>query len=548
MNKSEDDVGNAILSVMPLAGEVVLKNRKQIDISTSKQQVAIIAGKIANEVKNKHTMFYRPDIGAAVELVTVQKRLRGTCQRETSDELQVVAATRFVTYIDTYVKTGVFVKSEDGKTLEFVEKSISPALAKQILDSAAFTNSLFIIDNIITAPLPVLHDGKIMFPERGYDKRFETWLSRDAPIIDKEINLNEAKVFLTDVYKECCFSAEQDYVNALSGLLTPFCRGIYSEKNTLTPAIYYRGNQPNIGKDTCAVVTGITIENTEAQDKPIEDGPELAKKVTAAFVSKRKRMHFANCKGKIQNKDFENLLTNPVWLDRVLGSTNDSGFDNDLDISLSANGSTYSKDLGTRFVYVNLLYKPTDKPRKYTRTDFPGFIRKNRAKILSCLFALVKNWQDNGAIRSEHVNRFAEWSEICGGILEAAGYNSPCNNSADYSTIDATDEDVSSRNFFIKMYEKCPEQELSIADIKEIIKADDEMPFHEDNLLQKSGQMNLVQSLKTFENMSVAGINFVIVGKDKQSKDRRYKLTKHGDSDKHFDMLAFAEHDEKDGS
>lgn len=56
-----------------------------------------------------------------------------------------------------------------------------------------------------------------------------------------------------------------------------------------------------------------------------------------------------------------------------------------------------------------------------------GWVKKNREQILSALYALVRNWEKKGCPKGkEKFASFPDWAEICGGIMESAGYLNPC--------------------------------------------------------------------------------------------------------------------------
>lgn len=88
-------------------------------------------------------------------------------------------------------------------------------------------------------PFPIIYNGKLTFPHKGYDIRFGSWLPYDSPeIIDTNMSLKEAKQLLCELYSEFCFQSSQDYSNAVSALLTPFLRGLFSRFNARTPIFF----------------------------------------------------------------------------------------------------------------------------------------------------------------------------------------------------------------------------------------------------------------------------------------------------------------------
>ena len=54
-------------------------------------------------------------------------------------------------------------------------------------------------------------------------------------------------------------------------------------------------------------------------------------------------------------------------------------------------------------------------------------IAEVRPKILSALWALVRCWEENGRPKPKTTHQaFLAWSEIIGGMVENAGFSSPC--------------------------------------------------------------------------------------------------------------------------
>ena len=128
------------------------------------------------------------------------------------------------------------------------------------------------------------------------------------------MDLKEAKKIIEKVFREFCFRSKQDKTNAIAGLLTPFLRGLFVDFNTRTPVFFYLGNRERVGKDYCAGITGIVYDGQALDDTPISSGDrkennneELRKKITSALISGRKRMHFANNKGYINNAILEQV-------------------------------------------------------------------------------------------------------------------------------------------------------------------------------------------------------------------------------------------------
>jgi len=140
-------------------------------------------------------------------------------------------------------------------------------------------------------------------------------------------------------------------------------------------------------------------------------------------------MHFSNNKGHINNSVFESAITSKFWSDRMLGRNEMVNIPNEIDFSLSGNiGVTYTPDLANRCRFINLFLEIEDaNSRKFGNPKLHETILKDRENILSALYSLVRNWYDNGKPEgSIPFTSFSDWAEVCGGIMECAGYNSPC--------------------------------------------------------------------------------------------------------------------------
>jgi hypothetical protein len=60
---------------------------------------------------------------------------------------------------------------------------------------------------------------------------------------------SSGKIEIFRRYKEFCFKDEQDKINAIAGLLTPYLRGLFKNFNTRTPLFFYMANRERAGKD-----------------------------------------------------------------------------------------------------------------------------------------------------------------------------------------------------------------------------------------------------------------------------------------------------------
>lgn len=222
-------------------------------------------------------------------------------------------------------------------------------------------------------------------------------------------------------------------------------RGLFPRFNVRTPVWFYLANRERAGKDYLAGITGLVYEGTNIEESPICNGEknggtseELRKKILAAFLSGRKRMHFSNNKGYIDNAVFESITTAEKYTDRILGRSENADFDNELEFSLSGNvGVTFTPDFANRCRFVRLFLEIENaNERTFEIPDLHKYVLENREIILSALYALVRNWIEKGKPSgSKPFASFYNWANICGGIMEAAGYLNPCEIDKEVKTV-----------------------------------------------------------------------------------------------------------------
>ncbi len=283
------------------------------------RSVSELTEDIANIFKGKNILFYRPNAKQIIEIGKI--KLQST-DKEVYTGFRQMKDKRFVTLLEKYSDVGQMVKGENGKF--FSKRSMSPNKADIILSSHIIEEALPQIERIFLIPLPILFEGELTFPKKGYDSRFSSWRPYDSPEVENpNMDVNKAKEIIDGIFSEFCFKSDQDKTNAIAAFITPFLRGLYKEFSERTAVFFYIGNRERVGKDYCAGVTGMFYEDNALDDTPISSGEnngnnneELRKKITSALMGRRKRMHFANNKAFINNAIIEQTTTSKISSDR----------------------------------------------------------------------------------------------------------------------------------------------------------------------------------------------------------------------------------------
>lgn len=514
-------------------------NVPEIDLPEIKPELRIpspgklasqFAEELAHVLSSKNTIFYRPDIMDVVEI----KSLRNDKGIVQDAGFISIKPNRFITLIENYIKPYTLIKVPY-QGFEKKEKSIGGDLAATILLSPQIQTNLPYIKRIFTIPLPIIYNGKLTFPCNGYDYRFDSWLPYDAPkIINSEMDLDLAKEVIEDLFKEFCFQTKQDYTNAIAGLLTPFLRGLFKKFNSRTPMFFYMANRERAGKDYCAGITGIVYEGFALEEPPIcsvesdktnqNNTEELRKKILSAFISGRKRLHFANNKGHIDNSILEAIITAEKHSDRMLGKNENLVFDNELDFSASGNvGISFTPDLSNRMRIIRLFLDIEDaNQRKFNNPNLHNYIRENRGLIISALYSLIRNWFNKGMPKGTKLySSFPEWADICGGIMECAGYDSPCEQDKETLGISGDAETSDMKQLFEICYEKYPEQWITKNMIKAAISCEESL-FSYFDFDKKADQIKFAKKLTKFYGRLLSNIKLVL--KDASTRASRQEL------------------------
>ena len=308
-------------------------HKKSIELTNNGKLISEFANELGNRIKNEEIFFYRSDTKKIVEI----GKIKHADGKTTYNGFVEVSGNRFITLMERYFKPWTKIYTRQGELI--INKSMSQSVANTVLESDNFMDKMPVINRIFTVQIPIFFEGELTFPKKGYDKRFASWLPHNAVSISiPNLTLNEAKEIIDTVLLEFCFKTEQDRINAIAAVISPFLKGLYRAFNTRTPLFIYEANRERAGKDYLAGITGTLYEGCATENPPISTGDrlqnnsdELRKKILSAMMVGKKRLHFSNNKGHLNNAVLESVITLPIFSDRVLGKSSELTFDNEID-------------------------------------------------------------------------------------------------------------------------------------------------------------------------------------------------------------------------
>ncbi len=525
-------------------------NLPMVRIGGSGLLASEISNNIANQYSSKKILFYKQETKGIVEVSNIK--------HDSGDNsflgFSVMKPKRFITLSEKYFVPYMNNFKTDRQGNQYVVEtptSLTNEKSSIVLESPQFQDAMPAIKRIFTVQTPIIYNDKLTFPNEEYDERFFSWLPKHSPIIeDMNMPLKDAKEIILNIFKEFCFETKQDYTNAVSALLTPFLQGLFKTGfSTRTPVYCYEANRERSGKDYLAGVTGILYEGYALEEPPISNGEyrssgsndELKKKLLAAMISGRRRLHFSNNKGHLNNSVFESIITAMKFSDRLLGKNEIVTLDNELSFSFSGNlGITLTPDLSNRTVFINLFLDIEDaNKRKFKNPNLHGWVLENRNSILSALYSLVKNWFDKKCPDGSVLfTSFPEWARVCGGIMEAAGYDSPCKKSIQNTGVSIDRDTDEMKELFEICHRDAPDIWLNKNEIKAIICKPGESIMSYIDWSSRSSQIKFGIKLNKFVGRLLSDIRLLVEDNSIRSARWRYKFTKIAEKNEKLEIFS----------
>ena len=297
---------------------IIKSDKIEIELSGNGKLISTLSNELGDKFKDTNDLYFKENLGEIVEI--------------NNKEFSILKPNRFITLVEKYFNPCriTFNKKSEVKTY----CSMNSQTSNVVLASSNFQNKMKKINRIFSIPIPIIYKNELTFAKEGYDERFKSWLPFDSPKINETLTLKEAIKNLKYIYSEFCFQDKQDFINAIAGLITPALRGLFSDFNVRVPLFVYLANRERAGKDYCAGINGIVYEGFDCRESAISTGEkyssnstsELRKKLTSSLIAGKKRLHFENNKGLLNNAILEGFITQRFYSDRLLGLNKNVNF------------------------------------------------------------------------------------------------------------------------------------------------------------------------------------------------------------------------------
>ena len=155
-----------------------LNIRKSVELPGNGKLMGSFCDELADIYKSRNTIFFRPASRDVVEISRIKHE-----DKYIENGFVIVNPNRFITMAEMLIKPWTTIFTSNGP--KFVDKSMNASMANVVLASPNLQNKLPHISRIFDVPIPILHNGVLTFPKKGFDVRFSSWLPFNSPKIEE---------------------------------------------------------------------------------------------------------------------------------------------------------------------------------------------------------------------------------------------------------------------------------------------------------------------------------------------------------------------------
>jgi len=380
---------------------------------------------------------------------------------------------------------------------------------------------------------PVTPDGEVDTSE-GYQPRSRLFYEANGqpvppvPVTPTQVDLDRAKaLIMEELLGEFPYGDVAGRVNAIAALLTVVARPLYAGPS---PLFAFDAPVAGTGKSLLAGVIGavLTGQLPATLSAPTNDD-EWRKRITAKLRSGTSITLIDNVKRPVDSAALCQVLTSPVWSDRLLGTNEDLRLPNRGLWMVTGNNLVLDAEVARRTVWIRLDAR-RDRPweRQGWRHELPGWALEQRSQLVWALLVLVRHWIGRGkpSWSGTTMGSFEDHNRVVGGILESAGIDGFLENrEALYAAVDAESEEW--RTFVHAWWERYRDKNVGVKDLVSMVADGDHLPAlvpAGKEVSPRSIQTRLGNGLKRRRDRRFGDFFIRALGADSHQGAQRYRL------------------------
>lgn len=280
------------------------------------------------------------------------------------------------------------------------------------------------------AAVPVmLEDGSIN-AKPGYDPTTKIFTTDNFPELNipAQVDLECAKgayEVLMAPFSEFPFEEPLDKSVLLAYMLT------LAERATLptSPVFGFSAPMPGSGKGKLVETCNLLVfgEKPYGNAKSKNDDEELRKLFTSLLMAGSPSVLLDNFEHVVGGPTFNAFVTMDRWADRVLGGNSVISVANRMAVAITGNNLRFADDFNRRALLCRLDAKSeTPHLRNFTIKDIDAYVLKNRTKLLSALYTIMRGHRQAQKKPAFAVlGSFEDWSCRVNGAIAWLGLPDP---------------------------------------------------------------------------------------------------------------------------
>jgi hypothetical protein len=333
----------------------------------------------------------------------------------------------FRTWINQHVVIGRRFDKEDG-TLK--PSTLKVEDASTVLECDEFLRGVRQIEAVNHVRLPVIRpDGSLELLPWGYDGQTKAYTIEGGIDYDEHMDIAAARGWIKRVYGGFPFQDERSISVQVASLLALYIKHLPGGQG-LRPGFLWLANKPQSGKSLLAKSALYPVLGSAAAAK-MKKREDLDKELEAFARAAVPYIFLDNVYGGIESASIDQMLTSEESTGRAMGGHGLFTAKNTALLVVTGNNLELNADAERRFLIVDLFEKGDPNDRKMEEEDIlddPTMRSEEwRATMLAVCCAFVRHWDAMQRPKATILKgSFEHFSRVLGGIVEAAGYEPPC--------------------------------------------------------------------------------------------------------------------------
>ena len=254
----------------------------------------------------------------------------------------------------------------------------------------------------------------------GYHKESQMYLEPSKLVEIEHMDIETAYGILGEWLSDFPFKDYSDLCNAVALLITMLIRPALPE-GELPPLFIITANSQGAGKSTLAqILSAVIIGEAAGSTQLPTNEEEIRKAIGAELILGTEVVVLDNITEQVivASSSLASAISEPTIRFRILGKSKMIHADNTATYILTGNNVDANADLVDRACFIRLDTEQRVAERSFRTESILSDTIKNRTKLFSAVYTIVKSWIDNGKKRGDAKHRSNVWAKYMSGMFD----------------------------------------------------------------------------------------------------------------------------------